>query len=154
MTSQLYRSEWYIPGQLLYSAVWGKPTINDIMEYLVHCNELSLTSESSFVHFITDYSFMLESAKLVDLSRTLPKAFAPNPRIGWSVTIGEINMLTKMSTSFGGQYLKIRQRTFPTFEQGLAFLRETCDTLDWDKADPTVPTRVLPSREEVYGDAV
>ncbi|GEM_PF-2119942 len=155
-----YRAEWYIPNQVIFMAVWGDSSKEAMRSYLTMLNTMITESfaqsaasgkeygASHLVHVIADFTHIGKQVTVLDMAQVL-KTFTPHPNIGWAITYGAMHPIRRMITDIGRQMMKLRQRSFDTFDQAIAFLHEIDETLEWSKTDEAALDRVRPTFEEI-----
>lgn len=129
-----YVIDWHVENHIIYARHWGKATKEDLRSFILDIHRFASQSDKVLVHTISDTSEVTENLTLKDTLEVVREVGA-HPRIGWSITIGEKNIIEKFISSVARQLFKIRQRSFDSFEEAVAFLKEMDTTIDWDKAN-------------------
>lgn len=132
-----HKVEWYIENQIIFTRFWGETTLREVLEHGDELDAYFDQSDRPLVHLITDASQVTKGITLKDAAQ-LAKEGHLHPKSGWSIMVGQKDMLVKFATNVARQLFKMRQRTFDTNEEALAFLKEIDVTIDWSKADPRV----------------
>ncbi len=145
-----FRAEWYIPNQVLYVVAWGEMSKEILTDYLKLISRLIDSTDDShpLVHVISDFSRIRKQLGLIDTAQVM-KSIKPNPKTGWTITIGETSAIAKMVSDIARQMVKVRQRSFDTVEEAIAFLHEVDESLDWSKVDEDALERARPAAEEL-----
>jgi hypothetical protein len=108
-----YYTEWYIPGQIVYSRYTGKITTDDIIENVEVMHQLIDSCDRPLVHVVSDMRFAIEGTSLSETVQVVSK-IKPHPRGGWTISIGEKDKLMKFVSSVSRQILKVRVRSYDT----------------------------------------
>jgi len=136
-TRMPHKIGWYIEGEVIYVQNRLETGAEEIHQLLKEINEYIAQSNRPLVHVINDLSQVTRPSSLVETAQAL-KGVRPDPRMGWTIMIGEQDKLVKFMSSIARQLLRLRQRSFDTLPQALDFLRDIDSGRDWSKADETV----------------
>lgn len=132
-----FQVRWYIEKQVVYVRFWGELTVEDLraeVEQGLHYVEIS---DRPLVHIIIDASKVTKNLNLRELGSVM-SGRKSHPRGGWTIMVGEQDILMRFLASVGRQLLKLRQRSCDTFAQAVDFLKEVDTSIDWETADNTV----------------
>lgn len=132
-----YKIQWYIENHVLYTTFLGETSIEELRRCLKEINALVDQSDRPLVHVITDVTRLTKPLSLVSTTQAVV-GYSPSPRTGWSITVGEQDKLVRFVSDITRQILKLRQRSFKTVEESLAFLKDIDSTIDWSRADTTI----------------
>jgi len=122
----------YLENRVLILTSQGENTDQDLLDIdqqvIDHLNQ----SNAPLVHFIMDQrnSPPISSAKVASQIKLASQLKWPkHPKYGWAIMIGPTNSLQRFVIAVASNFFKVRQRTFDTMEQGLAFLNDIDSTL-------------------------
>lgn len=132
-----YRMGWYIENEVLYAYCATSLSIEEARSLLVDVNGYAARSDRSVVHAIFDLSTITKPLSLSETARAIRGSMA-HPRVGWMITVGEQDKLVKFSASVARQLLRIRQHSFPTLAEALAFLKAEDSAIHWERANPDI----------------
>lgn len=132
-----HKIRWYIEGEVIYIQNSLETGSEEIQNLLKEINEYIAQSERPLVHIINDLSRVTRPSSLVETAQAL-KGVRPDPRMGWTIMVGEQDKLVVFMSSIARQLLRLRQRSFKTLPEALDFLHEMDSGIDWSKADDKV----------------
>ncbi len=139
-----YEFQWYIEGEVLYLQYFGDPKPEELHNFMMEINTYVTQGTRPLVHTIIDVSGVTRASTLVELAQAM-RGYKPDARTGWMITVGEQDKLVKFAANVARQLLHMRQRSFPTMQEALDFLRDVDSGIDWSKAND----RVLVSRNDL-----
>ncbi|MEZ4671878.1 MAG: hypothetical protein R3E39_28575 [Anaerolineae bacterium] len=132
-----YSINWYIENEVAFTRYWGVVTEEELRDSLLKLKELIDASPRHLVHNISDSGDISEA---VPMKQALPivRDIGGHERAGWSFTIREKSTIVKMASALGASLFKLRYRSFTTFDEAKAYLKEMDQTISWDRANPDV----------------
>lgn len=131
-----YTVDWVIHKRVLYSRVWGQHTQDD-MRQSDQDLKMFLADGIPLIHLIMDAREMESMpTSLGTIQSTI--STIKDPAYGWVVAIGTTNPVTKFMGLMIAKLFRLRFRRVETLKDGLQFLSQMDQTLDWNTADTSV----------------
>lgn len=134
-----YKVQWYIEKQIIFIKFWGEIVVDDLIAQLNETAAFIGESDRVLVHAITDLSEVTKPLPMKNIPQVITSV-KQHPHTGWVITVGEKDMMLKFASSVARQLFKMRQQTFDTLPEALAFLSQRDPTIDWHMADESVLT--------------
>jgi hypothetical protein len=129
-----YSVNWFIENEIIYTTYSGVMTTDELKKSSVTIISLIESSPRSLVHIINDGGNVTQALSPKQ-GLSIIREVKPHPRAGWNISLHEISMFSKMLFMFSSSILGMRNRSFDTMEEAVAFLKEMDSTLSWDRAD-------------------
>lgn len=132
-----YTIQWYIKKEVLFIKNTGEVLVDDLIGQLNETATYVDQSDRVLVHVVTDVSEVTKPLPMRDVAKVISNV-KQHPRSGWVITVGETDIMLKFVSSVVRQLFKLRQQSFATVPEALAFLMERDPTINWTKADQSV----------------
>lgn len=128
-----YKVEWLIKDEVILSIPLGATTIEDLRGMLGDVAELLSQSSNDSIHTISDIRSVTHPLKMQDSMKVVRELRDSVTTNGWSITVGKLNIMTKMGIAVSRSLLKNKATSFDTMDEALAHLRQEDSDLSWDK---------------------
>jgi len=147
-----FRVDWYIPGQIVYTVIWGEQTVADGRQANAALVKLLQDGQLGATHVLVDVNDFQKSPIGIGLIRDNVAGFR-HPNMGWLIPIGNPNPLIRLVGVMTARLFNLRFRPFATIEQALEYLEAIDPTIDWAQANPAILTAAN-NDEKPRADAV
>jgi len=131
-----YELSWYVEERIVYGRIWGNINIDtvysasdDLIKYLGLGKPL--------VHLFLDDSQVTAFPSNFYAVRGAA-TFLTHENLGWSVMVGETNFIRQFILPMVTSIARVRYRRYHTFDEGLAFLKEQDQSINWAEANQKV----------------
>ncbi len=128
-----YSLNWYIPDEVIYLEYSGVVTVDELRESLLTQQSILDSSTRPLIHVIIDTSQVTQAVAPAE-SMKITRTIGNHPRSGWNLVIKESSPLIKLGVMLGTLLLKLRYRSFDTFDEAVEFLKDMYPTLNWELA--------------------
>ncbi len=127
-----YTISWYIKNEIIYAHYSGAPTLAEMRQSLIDCNNLIDSSPRQQVHIFSDVGDVTQPVRPLD-SLAIVREVGTRSRHGWTIILREKSFLIRMGVAFGTTVFKTRNRTYASIEEAIKFMKQVDPTLSWDK---------------------
>ncbi len=128
-----YKVEWLIKDEILLYTFWGTMTVEDLKGAFSEMVTLMGASPNENIHTISDISKVVEGVKMQQTMRIVREYRYHMETEGWSITVGKLDVITKMGIQVSRSLMKRKATSFDTMDEALAHLKENDTNLSWDK---------------------
>ena len=123
-----YRISWFVPGSVVYVALRGKTTAEELRAETSQLIALLDEGEAPLVHLLLDATLLEQFPANVEVLNSAMVDGFRHPILGWTILITESRMVKYLGAMVTG-LSNARYRAFESLEDGLAFLNEIDSTL-------------------------
>lgn len=128
-----YKVDWLIKDEVVLLTFWGVQEIEDLRESLLESRRLKIDSPLEIVHSVADIRKLTHSVKMQDSMRVARELGEDKKSQGWAITVGKIDIMTKMGIAVTRSVLGRTTISFETMDEAFEFLKEKDENLSWDK---------------------
>ena len=128
-----YKVDWLIENEILLYTFWGRATVEDLRGAFTELGELISASQNDNIHTISDITKITETVKMQDSMKLVLEFRAGMSTKGWSITVGKLDVFTKMGITVSRSLMQRKATTFDTMDEALAHLKAEDSSLSWDK---------------------
>lgn len=128
-----YKVDWLIEDEIILSIPRGATTVEDLRAMLGEVAEFLSQSSNDSIHTITDIRSVTHPLKMQESMKIVREFRDSVTTDGWSITVGKLNIMTKMGIAVSRSLLKNNATSFDTTDEALAHLRQEDSNLSWDK---------------------
>ncbi|HEX2619845.1 MAG TPA: hypothetical protein VHL11_06855 [Phototrophicaceae bacterium] len=132
----MHTIEWLIENRVLYSRVWGEQTMEMVKLSNVQLKEM-LDQGTAPIHLIMDTREMTAMPRSLSQLQDSMQA-TKHPSLGWVVTVGTTNPITKYMGMMIAKLFRLRFRRVESFSDTLTFIQTIDPTVDLSLAKPDV----------------
>jgi hypothetical protein len=134
---------WLIENEIVLSRYYGVVTADELYVCLTTAKAMIESSPRALVHILTDVGDITQGIPLGESIRIV-RSLGAHPRAGWTITLREKSVVLRMGIALGRSLLKARARTFDTYDQAVAHLKQFDPLLNWSSLNQRV-VAALPS---------
>ncbi len=118
-----YEVTWYLPGLVILDRVYGKATMQDVVETSQLLAEMLKRDEPlPYIHLIVDVSDLETLPVELNLSRiTDAMQHMSSPTLGWTLMV-TTNPFARFLATVATQVMRQRFRSFTSIDEALSFL--------------------------------
>ncbi len=141
-----YSIEWYIEGQVLYGAIWGVQTLDELKQSNALMVGYLDSSDGRLIHMImSDQNLEKLPVSLAQTQNIL--TYTKHPNLGWAIMVGDKEKGLKGAAedfliTFLAKLARARFIRFKTVDEALQHLREVDATINWDAVVPEANDRL------------
>lgn len=132
-----YTMGWYIDKEIVYMKCSTALSVAELHACLTEINGYIALSDRPLVHAIIDLTSLSKPLSLVEAAQAM-KGYKAPAQMGWTISVGDQDKVVKFLSSVTAQILKVRQRSYNTLDEALAFLKDMDTTIHWDQANQAV----------------
>lgn len=130
-----YKVDWLIENEVLIYIFWGETTVEDLRAALTEVATLISQSPRESIHTVSDIRNVTYALKMQDTMKVVREFRDTATMGGWSITVGELDIIMKMGIAVARSLLKNKTISFDTMDEALTHLKQEDSTLSWDKAN-------------------
>jgi hypothetical protein len=141
-----YQYDWFIDGQVLYTTLWGKQTLEELVVSNAEISALLDAAEGGLIHMLIDDSQLGElPASLFQIRKTL--TYATHKNLGWAIVFGvKERTLTSAVTDYliatlakltRARYIRVK-----TFSEAIDHLKSVDASVQWDNVNPELQAKL------------
>lgn len=133
------KAQWLIDNQLLLQTLIGDQDITKHRTLTKQTYDLIISSPHKIVHIIADIRRVTYGLPIQDSMR-VAREFHTKDRLGYVVTIGQVDLLVKLGTSIVKNFVNYELHNTKTMTQALDYLKEKEPDLNWDQINQELVT--------------
>ncbi len=130
-----HRVDWLIEDEVLLYIFWGEMTTDDLRSALTEVTQYIAESPQHSIHTISDIRSVTIALKMQDSMKVVREFREDAKTGGWSITVGKLDIVTKMGIAVSRSLLKNKSTSFDTMDEALNHLKQEDSNLSWDKAN-------------------
>lgn len=130
---------WVVDKRVLLTTFNGVITAEELSRFIADVRA-EIKQGTPLVHHISNSLGMEKVQFSLKTLQTLTSAVKMTGELGWQVDINQ-NPMNKFFANLGGQFVRLRTRTFSTLDEAIAFLKDVDETLNaarWDFNAPVI----------------
>lgn len=122
---------WLVPNRVIMARGYGMVTPEENAESDRQVIEL-LNTGTAPIHVVMDVQ-AVEQFPLYQIDDEVKnvRRMTDHPALGWATICGTTNPMVRFMSSIVARLTGVRFRIFKTLDEGLDFLKEQDDTIDW-----------------------
>lgn len=128
-----HKIQWLIENEIVLLIFEGELQPDDLRNALTDMTDVINQSPGGALHVITDMRQITRPISMQDSMR-VAREFPVHERIDWQITVGKIDIVTKMSIAVARSVLRTKVISFDTMDEAVTHLKEKVETLNWDNA--------------------
>lgn len=126
--------QWLIENEVIILFFEGELQPDDLRSALTELTNFIDQSSGGKLHVITDMRQVTRPLTMQD-SMKVAREFPVHERIAWQITVGKIDIVTKMSIAVVRSVLQTKVISFNTMDEAVAHLKEKVEALSWNSAE-------------------
>lgn len=134
-----YIQRWLIPGQVIYTRIWGEISRKEITDQFMDFEVLYRTFYPE-LHTITNINGITNHLMLKDDIYCHSQYLSSTQNIGWTIVVSDNHPLTKLIALIADEYIHLNIKLLRSDFDALNFLRKAPEHLRWDKLDDSILT--------------
>ncbi len=130
-----YQVDWLIENEVLLNIFWGEMTVEDLRGTFIDTEAYISQSSYEGIHAISDIRMVTHPLKMQETMRVVREFKDSTKTGGWTITVGKLNIISKMGIAVSRSLMKNKSTSFDTMDEALNHLKQEDSNLSWDKAN-------------------